>query len=153
MSCIVAVEGFQVSHRYVIKEMTILFDSNQYQHFHFNCPIDMIIAPRDWSTIRWSENHNGLTLTDNSFLPYEIIGYILSKIINLRIYTAGNQAKTAISNYLPNSEVVDICRQYNFRYPLTLPNSSCFVVHSPRYCTLSKAKTIKTSLQIFQVNF
>ena len=153
MSCVVAIEGFQISQRYVVKKMTILFDSNQYHHFHFNCPIDLIIAPRNWNTIRWSENHNGLVLRDNSFLPYEIIGYILSQIINLRIYTAGNQSKTAISHYLPNTEVVDICQEYKFKYPMTLQDSPCFVLHPSRYCTLSKAKTIKAALQIFHVDY
>ena len=153
MSCVVAIEGFQVSQGYVVKEMTILFDSNQYQHFHFNCPIDLIIAPRDWNAIRWGQNHHGLVLQDDSFLPYEIIGYILSKIINLRIYTAGNQAKTVLSQYLPKSDMVDICQQYNFRYPMILQESPCFVLHPSRYCTLSKAKTIKAAVQIFQADY
>ena len=36
--CVVTVEGFYVSGRYVAKELTILFDENNYQHFMFNCP-------------------------------------------------------------------------------------------------------------------
>ena len=152
MSCVVAIEGFQLSQQFVVKEMTILFDANQYQHFHFNCPVDLIIAPRDWSTIRYNHRHNGLTLTNDSFLPYEVIGYILSQIINLRIYTAGNQAKDFLLKYLPKSDIVDICKAYNFRYPLNLQESNCFIPHPSRYCSLSKAKTLKAATQIFQVN-
>ena len=152
MSCVVAIEGFQISQQFVVKEMTILFESNRYQHFHFDCPANLIIAPRDWSTIRYTQNHNGLNISDDSFLPYGVIGYILSKIIDLRIYTAGNQAETFLSSYLPNSDIVDICREYNFKYPLCLQDSSCFIPHPPRYCSLSKAKTLRAAVQIFQSN-
>ena len=47
MSCVVTMEGFQLSAQFLVKELTILFDNNKYQHFHFNCPIDLIIAPGD----------------------------------------------------------------------------------------------------------
>ena len=93
MSCVVAIEGFQLSHQYVVKELTILFNTNKYQHFHFNCPIDLIIAPRDWNTIRYNRDHSGLDLVDDSYLPYGVIGYIMNRISDLRIFTAGNQAK------------------------------------------------------------
>ena len=152
MSCVVAIEGFQVSQQFVVKEMTILFDANRYQHFHFDSPSNLIIAPRDWNTLRYTQNHSGLNLEDDSFLPYGVIGYILSKIIDLRIYTAGNQSKTFLSNYLPKSDIVDTCQEYNFKYPLVLQDSPCFVPHSSRYCTLSKAKTLKVAVQLFQVN-
>ena len=152
MSCVVAIEGFQLSHQYVVKELTILFNTNKYQHFHFNCPIDLIIAPRDWNTIRYNRDHSGLDLVDDSYLPYGVIGYIMNRISDLRIFTAGNQAKQFISNHLPTSEVIDICQTYGFKYPLTLEDSPCFINHSSRYCTLSKAKTLKTALQIYLVN-
>ena len=152
MSCVVAIEGFQISQQFVCKEMTILFDSNRYQHFHFDCPANLIIAPRDWNTIRYNQNHSGLNISDDSFLPYGVIGYILSKIIDLRIYTAGHQTKTFLSSFLPSSDIVDVCQEYNFKYPLTLQDSPCFIPHTSRYCSLSKAKTLKMAVQIFQVN-
>jgi hypothetical protein len=151
MSCVVAIEGFPLSQQYVVKEMTILFETNQYQHFHFNCPIDLIIAPRDWNTIRYNQNHNGLTLSNDSFLPYGVIGYILSQIENLLIYTAGNQAREFLSSYLPKTNIVDICQEYNFKYPLVLQETPCFISHPSRFCSLSKAKTLKMAVQIFQV--
>ena len=151
MSCVIAVEGFQVSRRFIIKEMTVLFESNCYQHFHFNCPIDLIIGPRDWNTIRWHQNNSGLVLQDDSFLPYEIIGYILSRLHHLRIFTAGNHAKTVLSYYMPKADIVDICLEWNFKYPLVLQDSPCFLYHFARYCSLSKARTIRTAVHIFQI--
>ena len=151
MSCFVAIEGFQVSGRYIIKEMTVLFDSNCYQHFHFNSPIDLIIGPRDWNTIRWQQNHSGLILQDDSYLPYEIIGYILSKLLYIRVYTAGNQTKNALSYYMPKADIVDICQEWNFKYPSVLEDAPCFLKHCARYCSLSKARTIRTAVHIFQI--
>ena len=117
MSCYIAIEGFQVSRRYVIKEMTVLFDSNCYQHFHFNCPIDLIIGPRDWNTIRWQQNNSGLMLQDDSYLPYEMVSYIFSRLLHLRIYTVGNQSTTTLLYFMPQADIVDICQEWDFKYP------------------------------------
>ena len=151
MSCYIAIEGFQVSRRYVIKEMTVLFDSNCYQHFHFNCPIDLIIGPRDWNTIRWQQNNSGLILQDDSYLPYEMVSYIFSRLLHLRIYTAGNQSATTLSYFMPKADIVDICQEWDFKYPTVLEDSPCLVKHNSRYCSLSKAKTIRTAVQIYQI--
>ena len=93
MSCVVAIEGFQPAQQFVVKELTILLNTNKYQHFHFNCPVDLLIAPRDWHTFRYDQNHSGLDMVDGSYLPYEVIGYILNKLSNLPIFKAGNQAR------------------------------------------------------------
>ena len=152
MSCIATVEGFFVSGEYVAKELTILFSVTDYQHFMFDCPVSLILSPRDQCTTRYAQNLNGLVLSDNCFLPYNIIGYILSKIQNYRIYTAGNQAKGLLTSYLPKTEVIDICQMYNFKYPLDLQDTPCFVRHPSRYCSLSKAFTLKTAIQILQID-
>ena len=152
MSCVVAIEGFRLTNQFVVKEMTIMFDADEYQHFHFNCPVDLIITPRDWNTIRYMQKHNGLELIDDSYLPYEIISYILGRIAHLKIFTAGHHAVQFLSSLLPSTNVVDMCQAYNFKYPLTLEDSSCFVKHPSRYCTLSKAKTLRTAMQIYFVN-
>ena len=152
MSCVLTIEGFQLSQQFVVKELTILFSTDKYQHFHFNCPVNMMITPRDWSTIRYNQNYSGLDLIDDSFLPYDVIRYILNKISKMRIFTAGNQAKKFLMDYLPNSEIVDICQIYGFKYPLILEKSPCFISHSSRYCSLSKAKTVKAAMHIYFVN-
>ena len=150
MSCVIALEGFQVSHRFVIKELTIMFETDCYQHFQFNCPVDLIIGNRDWNTIRWHQNKCGLILQDDRFLPYEVISYILRHVEHLQIFCAGHHAKQALSFYLPSTDIVDVCQEYNFKYPLTLQTSPCFIPHNPRYCSLSKARTIRTAVQIYQ---
>ena len=151
MSCVVALEGFPLTQQFVIKELTIIFEGEDYQHFQFNCPTGLLFSPKDWGTIRYTQRFNGLALVDDSFLPYEVIGYILNQIKDLRIYTAGHQAKNCLQQYLPNTEVIDMCKHFGFKYPLVLQESNCFVTHCSRYCSLSKARTLKAALLIFQV--
>lgn len=151
-SCIVTVEGFQVSNDYIVKELTVMFDSDNYQHFFFDCPPGLIIGPSDERTIRYTENLNGLRLENDSYIPYSIIGYILGKLDKYVVYTAGNQAATFLSRYLPQTMILDACQEFNFKYPLELQQMPCFYRHSSRYCSLSKAVTLKIALQVLQVN-
>ena len=151
--CVVTVEGFYVSGQYVAKELTILFDENNYQHFMFNCPKNLVLSNKDINTVKFTENLNGLKLTNNSFLPYSTIECILSHIKDCYIQTAGFHAKSFLKSYLPKTDVHDLCNEFGFKYPKTLQKAPCFVQHPSRYCTLSKARTIYTAIQIFNSNF
>ena len=153
MNCVVAVEGYYVSGRYVAKELTILFDENNYQHFMFNCPKNLVLTNKDKKTVEHTEELNGLKFKNNSFLPYSNIEVILSFIKDYYIQTAGFQAKSFLKSYLPHTEVEDLCNKFDFKYPKTLQRTPCFVQHPPRYCTLSKARTLYTAIQIFNSNF
>ena len=146
MSCVVGIEGFYVSGQYIVKELTFLFSKDSYQHFMFNTPRNLFISKKDKRTVSYTEKLNGLELTNDCFLPYELIEHILEKIGNLRIYTAGNQAKIFLRKRLPYTLVIDICQKYNFTYPRHLPPASCFKPHPSRYCSLAKAFAIKKSL-------
>lgn len=145
MSCAVALEGFYISGRYIAKELTILFEPDNYQHFMFNNPDNLTYSGNDYSTVKYTQRLNGLSPANDCFLPYSIIGLILDKIQNYRIHTAGNQSKDFLSSYLPHSEVIDICQLYNFKYPLHLPPAPCFRQHPSRYCSLAKAIAIKST--------
>ena len=148
MSCIVTAEGFFVSRDYVIKELTLLFSLSDFQHFMFDPPVNIIIAPSDRATIRYTERLNGLRLTDSSFLPYEVIGYILEKVAHLKIYTAGQQVTDALKRYLPRTQIIDVCKDYGFRYPLDMMRMNCFKSHPARYCSYSKAVALKHALHV-----
>ena len=151
--CVVTVDGFYVCGRYVAKELTILFDENNYQHFMFNCPKNLVLSNKDVKTVEFAKRLNGLELENNSFLPYSTIECILSFIKDCYIQTAGFQAKSFLESYLPKTEVKDLCIEFGFKYPKTLQQAPCFVQHPSRYCTLSKARTIYSAIQIFNANF
>ena len=150
---IVVFEGFQAQPSFIAKEMTVVpYDySANYQHFMFNPPENLILSPRDQRSVAYCENLNGLTLTDDCYLPYEMIGYILAKLSNSTIYTAGHQARDLLKYYLPYTTVIDVCSNYGFKYPLQLESVKCFKQHSARYCSLSKAFTLKARLHTLGV--
>ena len=69
-----------------------------------------------------------------------VVGYVLSKIAHLRIYTAGNQAKTFLTQRLPNTDIADICEEYNFKYQLIFQDAPSFLSQPPRHYTLTIEK-------------
>ena len=146
MSCVVGIEGFYVSGQYIAKELTLLFPKDSYQHFMFNTPKNLFVSNKDKITVRYTEKLNGLALTNDCFLPYNLIEHILDRIGHFRIYTAGNQAQNFLQKHLPYSNVIDICHEYNFTYPRHLPPVPCFKRHPTRYCSLAKALAINKSV-------
>ena len=66
--CVVAVEGFYVSGQYVAKELTILFDENNYQHFMFNSPKNLVLSNKDIKTVKNMNDLNYINLINISIL-------------------------------------------------------------------------------------
>lgn len=150
MDCAVAFEGFYVSRQYIVKEMTIYFDKDNYQHFMFNNPdhLEFSTVPSHVfdRTVKYAQRLNGLSPGNDYFLPYSVIGTIVAKIKNNKIYTAGNQATKVLRRYLVDAEIVDICDAFHFKYPRELPPVPCFKRHPPRYCSLAKSIIIKNTV-------
>ena len=141
---LLAMEGFNLSSGYIIKELTILFPDDSYQHFQFNPPNDFHPTAAQWKTINYTQKHlNELTLYDNALLPYSTINDIMQKISSHTIFVAGNITQSVINEYLPLTKVIDICTEYNFSYPKELPPANCFKQHRPRYCSMAKATYVK----------
>ena len=149
---IIALEGFTLPSGFIVKELTILSDNLKYQHFHFNKPKDFYPTAGDLRTIKYtSEVLSQLYFDDDSLLPYSTINDILKQMSSHKIYVAGHTAHKFITTYLPTTEVINLCKEYKFKYPLILPSVECFKQHTPRYCSLAKAKRIK-SLRIWKTN-
>ena len=145
---LVTIEGFNLSSCYIIKELTIIFQDESYQHFRFSPPKDFHPTAAQWRTINYTQsNLNELPLSDNALLPYSSINDIIKKLPSFTIFVAGHITYKVIKEYLPLTKVINICREYNFSYPKELPSTECFSRHRSRYCSLSKAKYIKTILK------
>ena len=141
---ILTLEGFTLPSGYIIKELTVLNDDDEYQHFHFSAPKNFRPTPSDLYTIDYTTKHlNQLSLSDDSLLPYATIDVILQNIVNNTIYVAGHSAYNFIKSRLPLSNIVNICTALNFKYPATLESANCFKTHRARYCALAKARCIK----------
>ena len=145
---ILTLEGFNLPSGYIVKELTIIFNDDSYQHFHFNAPKDFFPTAKDLRTINYVRRHlNGLSLSNDCLLPYTSINDILNNLTSYTIYVAGNSAHKFIMNHLPLNNIIDICSEYDFKYPEELLPMGCFKQHNPRYCSLSKAKYIKSIIK------
>ena len=58
MACIIALEGFYISGRYIVKELILLFTIDNHQHFMFNNPDNLIISENDFNTVRYAQRLN-----------------------------------------------------------------------------------------------
>ena len=139
-----ALEGFTLPSGYIIKELTVIFDDDNYQHFHFKAPANFYPTNDEQRTINYTTNYlNQLFFSDNSLLPYSTINDILKNLSSHTIYVAGQSAYRFVKSKIPLTNVIDICIDYNFTYPKVLEKTNCFKDHNPRYCSLSKCKYIK----------
>tara|TARA_B110000037_G_scaffold189010_1_gene220879 strand:- start:153 stop:614 length:462 start_codon:yes stop_codon:yes gene_type:complete len=144
---IITLEGFVLPTRYIIKELTILYESGAFQHFHFNAPTDFIPTEKEMQTIKYTTKYlNQLNLHDESILPYSTLDVILKTVATRTIYVAGNAARKFLTAKLPTTCVIDISKKYGFKYAAALPRMSCFKVHTSRYCSLSKGMYIRNFL-------
>ena len=139
-----ALEGFTLPSGYIIKELSVIFDNDNYQHFHFKPPTNFYPTNEEHYTINYTTTYlNQLYLMDDSLLPYSTINDILKNLSSHTIYVAGQSAYNFIKAKLPMTRVINICIKNNFEYPKQLSKSNCFKDHNPRYCSLSKCKYIK----------
>ena len=144
-SMILTLEGFTLPSKYIIKELTVISDSGDYQHFHFKTPLGFKPSAIDSRTIKFASTYlHQLSLDDQSLLPYSTIDTILEAVASHVLFVAGNSAYDFVTTKLPFTKVIDICAKYNFTYPKELPPINCFKRHRYRYCSLAKADCIKS---------
>ena len=144
---IIALEGFVLPKGYIIKEMTVYFDKNTFQHFHFDLT-GILPNPSDLKTVRYATKHlHQLPWNDRSLIPYSTLPSILQQLSDYEIFVAGNAARIFLEKKLPATHIVDLCKVHGFKYPDVLPESNCFKNHNWRYCSLSKAKYILDFLE------
>ena len=141
---ILALEGYTLPTWYIIKEMTVIFENNNLQHFQFAAPTDFQPTGRDLYTIRFTTKYiNEIAYSDNSLLLYPMIDCILQKLSSQTIYVAGHCAYQFLSTKLPTTRIIDVCTKHDFKYPKELPTANCFKQHRPRYCSMAKATYVK----------
>lgn len=143
----VAIEGFNnLSQGYIIKELSIVYLDNTYQHYQFKSPEEFIPTNADMKIINYCKKYlNGFSLEDNFYLPNHLHNTIIGELLDFKIYVAGNTTKSFICDILPTNVVMDVTSLIDFQYPEALPDPHCFKPHgfNNRYCSLSKARFLK----------
>ena len=164
MSVYVGFEGFVLKRMYIIKEMTVLYESGNLDHYRFAAPTTVRLTTDEAKTVRYASRHlNGLSYHDGE-ISYEEIYSILGKLAGLlinnvntnplpsrqditsifagcKIYVHGSAATNFILQHLPNSLIVNTAA-INI-LPTELIRRDCGRDHPPRYCSMAKAFEIK----------
>lgn len=142
----VGAEGYQLQHEWIIKELTLLFSNDEFNHVLFTPPENYNINSVDLQTIRYTTKHlNGLGYEDGS-TPYSFLHQYISKLKNCTVYCYGQTIKNFLQQQLPFTIIVNI-QELNYKMPRTLPSADCGRNHNPRHCSLSKAKTVKDFIE------
>ena len=80
ISVYVGIEGFVLKRMYVIKELTVLYESGNVNHYLFAAPTTLRLTSAEATTVRYvSQNLNGLSLHDGE-ISYEEIYSIIRKL-------------------------------------------------------------------------
>ena len=149
-SVFIAIEGFNLKQGYLVKELSIVYCDNTYQHYQFKTPENFTPSAADEKIIHYAESYlNGFSIEDDFYLSNDLHTTILKEFVNFKIYVAGDITKTFIANILPDTRIIDTYSLIDFRYPTELPNPHCFKMHRALYCSLAKAIYIKSSIDTF----
>ena len=138
----VGAEGYCLSTRFIVKELSILSDDDEFDHFILSKPVDYQCTPADSVTINYVSRYiNSLSFEDGD-ISYDILPTIIGKLKNHRIYCYGRITQKMLQSYLPTTTVIDI-QEMGYRMEKTLLPRSCGRNHPSRFCSLSKAYAIK----------
>ena len=149
-SVFIAIEGFNLKQGYLVKELSIVYCDNTYQHYQFKTPENFTPSAADEKIIHYAESYlNGFSIEDDFYLSNDLHTTILKEFVNFKIYVAGDITKKVIANILPETDIIDVCSLIDFRYPTELPDPYCFRNHRARYCSLAKARYVKGAITDF----
>ena len=160
MNAYTSVEGFLTKSGFIIKELCIFYDGEDFDHYMFEKP-NWRLTDADLETVRYASTQlNGLHLCDGS-IPYKEIGGILRGIRDYQIYTFSDLAVKTLRKYLPNTKKIKNIQDLGFEMPKLLPNSHCFRSHNVwnkklyvtapkyRYCAKAKALEVRDFMRCF----
>ena len=145
MKIFVAVEGYQLKKKFVLKELHMLGESGEFKHFVFKQPL-LLPDEADRQTIRYTTRYlSQLAWTDGD-VPYTEIRSILQKLQHHTLYTYGYTSEKMLQEFLPTTPIVNTQR-HGHRMPKELPKPNCFYHHRPRYCAMAKAQAVKQFIE------
>lgn len=146
MKIYIAAEGFQLKRLYVLKELHVLGENEEYKHFFFKAPLTLEPDEVDRKTIRYTTRNLSQLSWSEGDVPYEAIRPILQKFENHTLYTYGYTTTNFLKTILPTTVIIDT-RDYQLQMPKEIPKQRCFYNHCPRYCAMAKAHVIKQHVE------
>lgn len=142
VSVFVAAEGFTLPGQFIVKELTLLFENEDFSHFMFEPPLDYEPTSEEIKTIIYTTSHiHGLNYTDGE-LSYAKLKDVLGKLHNCKVFCCGENTRGMLQKYIPTTPVTNI-KKSGCIIPTALPPSSCGRTHLGRNCSMSKATMVK----------
>ncbi len=146
-SVIVSVSGVNLSHHYIVREMSIYFvGDDSTRHYFFNRPSHLQLTQGKKRTDYYTREVLGgigiLTYIPGA-LEYDSHRKILNSLgARYRIFFAGHVTHKFLTELMPYADIVDVQLISTFTYPKNLPNC-CNGNHTPRQCSLAKLIHLK----------
>ena len=143
MFCVfIAAEGFTLPGRFIVKEITLMFENGEYNHFLLEPPSDYFPTREEITTIKYTTNNiHGINYTDGT-ISYEKLTEILCKLHNCKVFCYGENTRSMLQSYIPFTPVVNI-QQIGYKIPSSLPPGLCGRNHLGRNCSFAKAIAVK----------
>ena len=160
-SVIVAISGVNLSHRFVIRELSLYFPAERsHRHYFFDKPSPLYLSPSNKRTEWYSRvvlGEIGIHQRIPGSLTYRAHRDILAGIgADHIIICAGHVAHKFLSAALPYADIVDVQqRTPNFKFPTTLPEVNCGLKtgHINRCCSLAKVLFMSNHVEVNDVIF
>ena len=142
MDVYIGTEGFTLPNEFLIKEICVYFENNEYNHYLFKPPPNHRLTEVDERTIRYTTNRiNGISYHDGD-VPYGIMDEVLSRYREYTIYTYSQVALNLLQRALPTTVIINV-QELGFKLPSELPDPVCCRQHPARYCAKAKAIAVK----------
>ena len=146
-SVIVTFEGINLSHRYVVREMTLLFvEDDAIRHFFFDSP-NIHLTPEDKRTDGFTQSYLGgigVKTEIPGALGADHFKHILTSLGNrYRVLCVGDIAANLLHQILPYADIWELQSLAGLTYPKSLRNCYCGFDHQPRFCSLAKTWYIR----------
>ena len=146
MEVYIAFDGYTLASGFIVKELCIMFQNSEYNHYLLKPPANKYLSDMDKRTIRYTTTHlNNLSYYDGD-IPYENLQDIFSRYHEYRVYTYSEVAVKLLHRVLPTSVITNI-QDLGFKMPSVLPDAACCRVHNPRFCAKAKTVAIKNFIE------
>ena len=142
-------DGYTLPSGYILKELCIMFQNGEFNHYLFSKPENMMLTEQDKRTIRFATGRVNNLVFEDGDVPYEHIN-ILEKQKDYHIYTYSEVAREELQKYLPTTSIEHV-QNLNFKMPANPPKANCFRNHNPRYCAKAKAIEVKKFIKVMKL--
>ena len=147
---VVSLTGVNFSHRFVLKELSLYFPTNQtYRHYFFDRPFNLQLSAADRQTDWYTRvvlKGIGVNERIPGSITYTAHRDILSGLgTDHQILCAGHVSNKFLTDLLPYADIIDIQDYSDFKFPSYLPDANCgkSVGHSGRNCSLAKLNYLR----------